>query len=135
MEKQNKYYTPDISEFHLDFEFEVLNPAQDHPDYQGWIKDIYKDGSTVKHLLKNKIRVKYLDKEDIESLGFEYSTTINQYDEFKFKFREELTLRKHIQEKNRIDIVYQGFNRYWFTGKILNKSELKKLMKQLNINV
>lgn len=69
-----KFYVPDITEFHVGFEYQqknklgewkdltITNGGSEYPDYDQldyvtwWLEDI---------------RVKYLDKEDIESLGWE----------------------------------------------------------------
>ena len=83
----NKYYIPNEEEFHLGFECEYYNSYSDR-----WISIILDssnftlndlDGSfdedyvlSEEYTKSNKFRVKYLDKEDIESLGFKrYSTT------------------------------------------------------------
>ena len=70
----NKYYTPTIEEFHVGFEFEsnyvgfssdlkwrkiLLNDSHD------WFWTTYKQDA-----VETEFRVKHLDKEDIESLGF-----------------------------------------------------------------
>ena len=73
------------------------------------------------------IRVKYLDKEDIESLGFKQKTDLY--------IKDNLTLQVH---KDSITIkYYDNFNNDWRTKVeqiiIKNKSELVKLLKQLQI--
>jgi hypothetical protein len=80
---ENKYYTPTIEEFHVGFEYEYRNTVRDSSGNQ--IKSMWKKETfgldmpgwnleTVFIMIQNdNIRVKYLDKEDIESLGFEKS--------------------------------------------------------------
>ena len=70
----NKYYIPTIEEFHVEFEYESLYNQHSDSNEQ-WTKvkvgDEYIFGNYFKDSLKlNRIRVKYLDQEDIESFGF-----------------------------------------------------------------
>jgi len=73
---------------------------------------------------------KYLDKEDIESLGFKESKTdINWYDyknDRYWLYKEDTKDWKWIISDQQSEIS--------FAGAIKNKSELKVLLKQLNIN-
>lgn len=80
-----------------------------------------------------EFRVKFLDKEDIESLGFELYQ--NLADDYEFEW--------HIIFNNsRIGMFYEGneslddpnIEFYGTQYYIKNKSELKKLLKQLNIH-
>jgi hypothetical protein len=117
---ENKYYRPEISEFHIGFECEKIIPHTNgghqislaNLDQKPFIVrdafDIPRDRVTL-----SWFRVKYLDKEDIESLKLPNYVTIN-----------------HILN-NTWEIV--GTNARIFRGDIKNKSELKRLMKQLNI--
>ena len=64
---KDKYYTPEIEEFHVGFEYEV-NYGKDR-----WVKEgLHYAPQVVTLPYKNleNIRVKHLDREDIESLGF-----------------------------------------------------------------
>jgi hypothetical protein len=138
--EDNKYYTPTIEEFHVGFEFEMDDT------WGGWVKL-----TLTKELLKNplvsigsgndrmpyyyKTRVKYLDKEDIESLGFNYSATRNQFEKYVNEdFRYEIRLLSltitisHCNLNQKIHIPYTIFQ-----GTIKNKSELIVLLKQLGI--
>jgi hypothetical protein len=74
-----------------------------------------------------EIRVKYLDKGDIESLGFKYIMT--SYDGYYIKDDIELGI---IWDHKRYQIKRKGEG-IIFVGAIKNKSELVKLLKQLNI--
>jgi len=70
----DKYYIPDIKEFHIGFECELfLEPLLDLDidSNAGWQPSIIIEPD-LKFIHKEYVtRVKYLDKEDIESLGFE----------------------------------------------------------------
>ena len=79
---KNKYYTPKISEFHVGFEFEVSNDIiagiLEVKPLKKLYKQIYGESEPygfdfIKYNSEHNlgmIRVKYLNKEDIESLGF-----------------------------------------------------------------
>lgn len=126
---ENKYYVPDISEFHVGFEYEWLCTAGNK-----WLKKVYKEGIFLEESLEN-CRVKYLDKEDIESLGFE---EIGQEDYYLNGDLDNWRIeRLYDKDKNyfyRIEKEDRGDIEQIFFVYIKNKSELKKLLKQLGIN-
>src|ERR1035437_9775722 len=78
----NKYYKPDLDEFYIGFEFQ--NKLGDE-----WETEIFKDTNNLHSMYLNRntihLRVKYLDKEDIESLGFKFNQTIGNEDLFKLE--------------------------------------------------
>ena len=151
-----KYYTPDISEFYVGFEYEFLNGDQWEPDeisykdfsvdnsdgYENWFDEISKG--------LRDVRVKYLDVEDIKSFGFTHTASLKGYQE---NFRIEKLFRRLNEEHD--DTMWQNVflqyapdihritirnevsdgstNETFFEGVIKNKSELKKLLIQLNI--
>jgi hypothetical protein len=138
------YYTPDISELHVGFEFEK-------PNFDGWIKhawDIhdFSQGRFKAQLKANQIRVKYLDQKDIESLGFEFKhKSIDNWYLINTSFEIANLKYRHVTLKHGVHdnlVVIYG-NEYesencvndevLFRGIIKNKSELIKLLKQLNI--
>jgi hypothetical protein len=143
---ENKYYTPLIEEFHVGFEYEYLTVDGK------WVKDIFMsikpedteqmDLSIVESILKNhstELKVKYLDKEDIESLGFvlisEEIKTYSHWCQFK---NNEIQIHVQLNEKyfpRLLNISSMSKGKYIgnFKIDIKNKSELKVLMKQLNI--
>ena len=169
---ESKYYTPDISEFHVGFEFEsnyiLFNngkpgdefvPAILTEDNISWMLQSYFEDATP-----TEFRVKYLDKQDIESLGFE---CIKDDDEYHYRFSkpwynnsdlimeyyiwytglidsEEVTEHRkiHLYQINGTPVIYKhdgmeekvAIDRNIFLGTIKNKSELKVLLKQLGIN-
>lgn len=118
------YYTPDISEFHVGFEYEHGAGKND------WFKTVFDmddslDEINVKLQLPDVIRIKYLDEDDILSLGFKDITLPQSigkhfiYDEVRIMFTEELSII------NGLDFV--------FRGRVKNKSELVVLLKQIGI--
>lgn len=131
---ENKYYTPDIEEFHIGFEYELLVNSLYEP-LKGGIGDTF--FSISKELKSKKIRVKYLNREDIESLGWKkrMGTTAEIY---YLHWSETVGDHKGIwlERKGNLWTIVNAmtklhFMQYW--GEIKNKSELKKLMKQLKI--
>lgn len=133
--ENNLYYTPTIEEFHVGFEYELLGNSgnwykNDFGDANGeyWneLSECYWD------ITHNKLRVKYLDQEDIESLGWNtedngecYNLQIkwDLYGLYPFEFESKIPHTYKICKDTK-DLFY---------GTIKNKSELKKLMQQLNI--
>ena len=187
---ESKYYTPDISEFHVGFEYEVfdskyeykveklsetkLKVLSDPITTTGWFKEAYEidsflyvEGSSdiksniPSYIENDKVRVKYLDREDIESLGFkedqEYKSTVDEsnsdwhYDHGMKSNNGSLRLiytnwRIYgSSETGKID--YSKYNEYSvvkivksvidgeqfvaFVGFIKNKSELKQILKMI----
>ncbi len=143
-----KYYTPEISEFHIGFEFEyrVKDDIWEKDtidtsisDRKGLVLDIPSENEYGYDPIN--IRVKHLDREDIESLGFVYDNSINNRDIFELKIdsHKQIVLKINFNVA-KIEILSEDLNvftdidNYLFSGKIKNKSELKKLMVQLGIN-
>jgi len=135
MEK-NKYYTPKIEEFHIGFEYEfkhksgewetmLINNLTDLDDTLDW------------DFPEGKVRVKYLDKEDIESLGWELEFyTLSEGNKIEILRLKSFIITSYSVLDSKgltIDISSSGLNRI-FRGKVKNKSEFKKLMLQLGIN-
>lgn len=174
---EKKYYTPTIEEFHVGFEYEeyvekykvLAEPKQEGTNYSYpveklesiWEPKVYKqddflwvssyDGGDYEfnEIDPNETRVKYLDKEDVESvlkeLGYEigdehctggwsqsYLDGLEWYIEgFNNKTGHDLFIFKD-EEKRLISI--EDDETFIFIGTIKNKSELKILLKQLGIS-
>ena len=144
----NKYYTPSIEEFHVGFEYEYYDVIQDK-----WIittiktyDDMYEcpnDMSIDGNICAKYIRVKYLDKDDIESLGFYEAKLKDSNDIVYLKdvnqgFNTGYTVALSINHNSFVTISYKSFSSYMnkeysIDVIIKNKSELAKLLKQLNI--
>jgi len=146
---KNKYYTPELEEFHIGFEYEVLMVL----DQDTWDNTkISKEGfnQNFDRILNHpeQCRVKYLDKEDIESFGFRRNGRsiddwyyLNKTVERALSAHRDYSISiQHDFDTNQ-GIVIRGFE--WedlkgteetlYRGTCKNKSEFKKLMKQLNI--
>ncbi len=135
---KNKYYTPTKEEFHIGFEYEVKDYLDDQDKTMiDWIPFTIMDGEEIQDMIdetkhdSERFRVKYLDKDDIEDLGFIPSTN-----EKHLYYLGDVSLQLH--NNNCLTIRYNNkFNNEWRTAVefivIKNKSELKVLLKQLNI--
>jgi hypothetical protein len=126
MDEIGKYYTPEIEEFHVGFEYERCD------DGYSWVKDVYP--RATEHIkLENFLpytRVKYLDREDIESLGFKHYNGLiyrkGNYEilhNFNSRLKNSITIRERFGDKW-IDLAI-------FPAK--NKSELKRILKQIGV--
>lgn len=144
-EEISKYYTPSLDEFHFGFECEMTG----HEMPPQWHKHIVNINTFNEWLFKGNpkigaaFRVKYLDKEDIESLGFKIEV---QKDGRIIAAKKKLIgnievghwIIEYVPSTKKIQIeTISVYNEhiYWVQGvKIKNKSELKVLLKQLDVN-
>ena len=145
----SKYYTPELEEFYVGFEFEMK--VVSHRAHQDelireevfmpciWkaftnLKEVFNVeydslGEHLKTTVPDSVRVKYLDREDIESLG--YGIIQDEYNCQWFK-NASGNIEIGLEKDNHLTIRFtQSF--VLFSGTIKNKSELKKLLKQLGI--
>lgn len=138
---ENTYYTPDIGEFKIGFEFEV-----NEEKWQRMTVDEYMQLRALKSQInKGHIRVKHLNKEDIESLGFSYmgieeKTILGEPVEM---FHSDNLMLGFYPQSNRVSTYTKDPSKceiYCKTNqdtrrsgliRINNKSELKKLMEQV----
>ena len=127
MKEQDRYYTPSIEEFHKGFEceFELAK------DVWKQVKMVYVSEHVEEYLSEPLYRAKYLDKEDIESLGWEYSSKEQGLIYIKDKYRLYFYPSKRMVVILQLQPPHNPFG--IFRGTIKNKSELKKLMEMLNI--
>ena len=140
---ENKYYTPTIEEFHVGFECEVATISSN--GNENWSKELIGPtwfNSIGQNNIKESIielgtyRVKYLDKEDIESLGFEVKW--NEYGNVvleKGKYRIFYNTRFETDKVTIVDKVDDETPftdcPVLFTGIIKNKSKLKRILKMI----
>lgn len=129
---KNKYYTPKLKEFRIGFEYQGYDMLDNGK--WGWVDHIF-EGEEIRtyfteELKKGEVRVKYLDKEDIESLGF----TVAKNDPYWYDYKNS---RFYLYKDNPISkywTISDEESQFGFTGSIKNISELKVLLKQLNIH-
>lgn len=164
---EEKYYAPTLDEFFVTFEYEfwgstvggfdvldINNPSdvsnRIEPSIQVWSKEVVNINpfysrtlQSISELISSKqIRVKRLDKEDIESLGFIAEVVEcgedTEHDTFGIRLKNSTvgydgagyignfySLNNPDKEEN-----LEIFNSFYM---IKNKAEFKKLIKQLNI--
>jgi len=154
---KDKYYTPTIEEFHVGFEYEALE-VKDNT----WNKDtftekdkfpIFKTGIELGWL-----RVKHLDREDIESVGFKLEKEASEHlpgDLFQMKAKnphgEDATVCIYFVYSTNWAVVYwaeatggnymltvnipelRTASNNAFAGRISNKSELKRILNQIGV--
>lgn len=179
MEEQDKYYVPKIEEFHVGFEFEYKETfldgtvkTQEQYDSFKWLPSVFNigDGPYIQRALidvnysNNRcgVRVKYLDKEDIESLGFKLidkkSSTMfdepiedyyilyklgNNYIEYNSWYSSEVNNdgKRYLKKNEKYTIFSKQFikgennfvTNIKFSGTIKNKSELKFILKSIGV--
>ena len=131
-----EYYTPRIEDFYVGFEFVLwLNNSY-------WSKPRvwdYKTTDSLKQIEQDinnqQVKVKYLDKEDIESLGFRRdmikNTLVNNF--IFYKDNISLSFDNQINDLKISVLTKSKRTCDLFVGHIKNISELKVLLKQLEI--
>ena len=179
--EKEKYYTPSIEEFHVGFECETIDKDAcmeefgKEQDFRVCFNEIYVPKKIWKSVvfddkmcsriefyklntswLESDFRVKYLDREDIESFGFKkrlkdewigwkdyaldtisgeipyfLSATIHipiMDDCYK------IYLHRYLDDDTKLETrINEGESELVYKGTIKNKSELSRLLKQLSI--
>jgi len=144
--KNNAYYKPHISEFYFGFEYEFCSVSKVKNEETGkdehieeWLPRVVGEGvwdlqKQIKPFItSNRIRVKCLDNEDITSLGWQALDV--QTDSPRFLWKDEgriLTLR-HEYALRMIYIFDDEVGVGYYCGKCHNKSQLKDIMKNLEL--
>lgn len=133
MEKsKNNYYIPSIEEFHVGFEYENFVKEK------GWTErklenleeqPLNENGFCLE---LEDYRVKFLDNEDIESLGWKF-TPDDGDDVPHFRLKPWKLYWFITGGLTNINFAEDGIKLQKFRGLIRNKSELVVLMKQLRI--
>ena len=134
----NDYYTPELEDLYVgyicfDFTIKGMREIKD-PEYMRTISHISKNVDNkgkITYDLKDILKTKYLDKDDIESLSFKYKETIRSGDYF---IKDNLGLI-YIKEGN-ILMIYKiiesiNQNEMLFQGNCKSINELKKIIKYL----
>jgi hypothetical protein len=129
---ENKYYTPTIEEFHVGFECEICDSNNDWSIAKSTLTSFDTD-YLVEVIQKKRARVKYLDREDIESLGWISTTVSDGANYLMGGFYFNITDNQGHKWDVSIYSMDETNSQFHFLGRIKNKSELKKLMQQLQI--
>lgn len=156
---EKSYYIPEVEELYIGFECEIKTQENIAKALSKSIESKIMFGKEIQinddelyethiinardiqmyslnpHIFKLEIRVKYLDQEDIESLGFkQIANDCFNISNIDYRGKTNCDLRLLVRETILIYIIDTEENIYTlFTGHIKNKSELSKLMKQLKI--
>jgi len=131
--ENNLYYTPEISEFNVGFEYEIKikdNWRKKSTTISDFSPISDYDGMSIleEDLISNIIRVKTLDQSDIESLGWRFGTN-----DYVFPENKNVTYGQYKLLFNNSELEIIHLSGTVFRGTIKNKSELIKLQQQLNI--
>jgi hypothetical protein len=143
-EMEDKYYTPEIEEFHVGFEYEINYMEEPY-----WVKEaLVTDAQVIvlPFIITKNCRVKHLDREDIEDLGWgNYKKAVDAWYEFIPEFSVQLFNISYRAfglthgSDGRVRIIGYEYSaeasdeEVLFCGLIKNKSELKKVLKQIGI--
>lgn len=145
-----KFYTPSIEEFHVGFEYEWDKNGSDNWEKKTFDVNWYLD-RFEEEVHNERIRVKSLDREDIELEGWEIDEVSSSYGgAFRFVINGGLWPKNNMRgvwmdaDKNNttkieISSTTDGYNidgpNYTkvFQGTIKNLSEFRRITKQLNI--
>lgn len=132
----SKYYTPEIEEFHVGFEYECQR-IKFNNEFTPDVLTNYTYLHVVQSLIDiGAIRVKYLDREDIESFGFDFKGYWIREEEGSIYHNDLYGLTyfngtKTICIWERMQQGLEGEN--YFRGKIKNKSELGRVLKMVGV--
>lgn len=128
-----EYYTPSIEEFHIGFEYELKSAGEEGPkewrfrtieraDFIGLIESYSRRPD-----FSEKVRVKYLDSGDLESLGY---TRTTKGEDVIWRNPNNISVIIEAGYKNGY-IIHNGSST--FSGVIRNKSELKQVLRMLRV--
>lgn len=122
-----KYYTPKFYDLILGMDVQVLN----NEEWSTAEINSFTDLSMVwQYINKEWLRVKYLDVEDIESLGWNKKDPYSYEKETK-DIKYKLSIGDLDQEKGLFVCIYDV--EILFYGYIKNKAELQKVQKMIGI--
>ena len=141
METNNKYYTPDKSEYHIGFEYQSLTDPRQPENDIAWSNEELRTEVDMMNVFKYMIeddfmehRCKFLDKEDLESFGFK----CQWYEKGEYSFvKDDILISVNDIDIKKLFITNMkcgmDIRKCLFQGIIKNKSELKVLLKQLQL--
>ena len=145
---RDKYYIPTIEEFYVGFEYERMNGERWEEselletDCYGTLARGYENEFEEIATGLRTVRVKYLDHDDILELGFEHTSDAGDHwytIKGRFDMESRTTYKMQMYYGRSDNKLYISADdppgiRKIFEGTIKNKSELIKLMTQLNIS-
>ena len=132
---ETKYYTPTIEEFHVGFGYEAfgITDVQDWDFYMFNADDF--NWALFDEKYMSSFRVKCLDQSDIESFGFIHKQYAGDGKHvLNFEYGEWYLNFWHNSSNPLVEIGRDGYDDGFF-GKCKNKSELKRILNQLDIKI
>ena len=152
MEQQNKYYTPDAADIYPGYEYEFNGNKVNYESVGEWFKNIagtepeecsildqwgLQDGKPSNWYIQQEwVRTKYLDREDIESLGWKNVEILEEMgyigckaDRKRGLYPETLTIISWPTYTK----IKSNLGGILFNGKIKSKNELRKIMQLVGI--
>jgi hypothetical protein len=143
---EKTYYTPEIEDLVIGLKVEYYYKSNTKDSKWEWKEAILKesdiDSARVAFSARNKradgfgaIRVKHLDREDIEGEGWDFDQETKDGQFFYFGQWDDwaLILGGRNGSSQRVHIYRMNHEQEGFCGTVLNLSEFRKLMKQLGI--
>jgi hypothetical protein len=136
---EDKYYTPELSEFYIGFDHEML---VDTNGFKYWVPYTWTIDFDIKLLsdciIKELVRVKYLDTEDIlEVIGWKDEGAAKISGETGLAETERIWTYKglfiHYDSSRPHFIQIYDSKGYLYRGQCKNKSKLKQILKDINI--
>lgn len=135
----NKYFTPQIEDFRVGYKCETKQSS----GWYNWIvNDIHDVMDLYGRLSTNDVRTKYLDKDDIESLGWKQISAISG-ENFEVRFLNKIFEMGVLFNSNGNNIRIKIYNplktetysypNILYSGRCPSINELKYIMKLLNI--
>ena len=171
MKEQQKYYTPKIEDLHVGFECEKMDQSLIASEFENTIESqligvdyktdknkLYKphkitaqeiyNYSLNPHIFAMEVRVKYLDRQDIEEVGFDFNGQM-EFESKEWGYCWEHSI-DHTEGKEKyytlyidngiVNIIYCEYINLVgrseiikFQGTIKNKSELKKVLQMIGV--
>lgn len=113
----------------------ILTPGDLTPGFDGETSD--QDPFNINTGINQELRVKYLDIEDCVSLGWDRS--MDEPDEWCWSHKGDMDIQLYFDDKTRALLqgvgvtIFANESMPAFSGRVKNKSELKRLMEQLGI--
>ena len=131
------FYVPDLEEFHVGFEYEAQGVITQNGPV--WHKKTWngsnRNNSTFNCVKDGTIRVKHLDREDIESFGFTLQSEGNNLADYHLLEDSHVYLT-HLVKRNQIIIQVRidgMLERDINSLNCKNKSEFKRILKQVGV--
>ena len=136
MEEQNKYFTPDIEDLHIGYKCE----QKDESEWTSYIIDqkslLYTTLRDLESSEKSFIRTKFLDKSDIESLGWKWFTNASYGEDYEMINNNKKYVLSQIENTQEIYVylIDESKDYVLFNGQCKSINELRIIHKLLQIN-